>query len=52
LLGKITEEEEFLPFPKDELRKQSEQMPLVNIKTFGLYSTLFEEEIVIIFKTT
>jgi len=49
LLGKITEEEGFLPSEKDKLRKRYEQMPIVDIKTFGLYllySTLLEQEIV------
>jgi transposase len=49
LLGKLTEEEGFLPSEKDELRKLNEQAPVVDIKTFGLYflySTLLEKEIV------
>jgi len=49
LLGRITEEQGFLPSEKDELRKRYEQMPVVDIKTFGLYfmySTLLEQEIV------
>jgi len=48
LLGRITEEEGFLPSEKDALRKRYEQLPVVDIKTFGmyfLYSTLLEKEI-------
>jgi len=48
LLGKITEEEGFIPSEKDELRKRNEQLPVIDIKTFGLYflfSTLMEKEI-------
>jgi hypothetical protein len=48
LLGKITQEEGFLPSEKDALRKQCEQAPAVDVKTFGLYflySTLLEKEI-------
>ena len=37
LLGKITEEEGFIPSEKDELRKRNEQLPVIDIKTFGLY---------------
>ena len=54
LLGKITEEDGFIPSPKDELRKRYEQLPVVDIKTFGLYflfSTLLEKEIVTLKKT-
>jgi hypothetical protein len=48
LLGKITEEDGFIPSDKDSLRRQSEALPQVDIKTFGLYhlfSTLMQEEI-------
>src|SRR5215469_15621918 len=48
LLGKITEKEGFVPSKKDELRRKSEELPQVDIKTFGLYhafSTLMQEEI-------
>jgi len=48
LLGKITEKEGFLPSQKDKLRRKSEELPQVDIKTFGVYnafSTLMEEEI-------
>jgi len=48
LLGKITEEEGFIPSSKDELRRKSEQLPQVDIKTFGvfnLFSELMKEEI-------
>ena len=49
LLGKITEEEGFIPSEKNKLRMRCEQMPVIDIKTFGLYflfSTLMEKEIV------
>ena len=48
LLGKITEEEGFIPSSKDELRRKSEELPRVDIKTFGvfnLFSELMKEEI-------
>lgn len=48
LLGKITEQEGFIPSDKDSLRRKSEALPQVDIKTFGLYhlfSTLMKEEI-------
>ena len=38
LLGKITEKEGFIPSNKDELRKKSEELPKVDIKTFGVYN--------------
>ena len=48
LLGKITETEGFIPSSKDELRRKSEQLPQVDIKTFGvfnLFSDLMKDEI-------
>ena len=48
LLGKITEKEGFVPSPKDTLRKKNEELPQVDIKTFGIYnlfSDLMKEEI-------
>ena len=42
LLGKITEEEGFVPSAKDALRRKSEALPQVDIKTFGVYN-LFSE---------
>jgi hypothetical protein len=48
LLGKITEKEGFIPSAKDELRRKSEELPRVDIKTFGvfnLFSELMKEEI-------
>jgi hypothetical protein len=48
LLGKITENEGFIPSPKDELRRKGEEPPQVDIKTFGvfnLFSQLMKEEI-------
>jgi hypothetical protein len=48
LLGKITEKEGFIPSSKDELRRKSEELPQVDIKTFGIYhlfSDLMKEEI-------
>jgi hypothetical protein len=42
LPGKITEKEGFVPSSKNALRLQSEQLPQVDIKTFGLYN-LFSE---------
>jgi hypothetical protein len=47
LLGKITEKDGFIPSNKDSLRRQSEALPQVDIKTFGLYhlfSTFMQEE--------
>lgn len=49
LLGKITEKEGFIPSKKDELRRKSEELPTVDIKTFGVYnlfSELMKDEIV------
>jgi len=49
LLGKITEKDGFVPSSKDTLRRMSEELPQVDIKTFGLYhlfSDLMKEEIV------
>jgi hypothetical protein len=48
LLGKITEKDGFIPSAKDALRRKSEELPQVDIKTFGLYhlfSDLMKEEI-------
>jgi len=48
LLGKITEEDGFIPSSKDALRRKSEELPQVDIKTFGvfhLFSDLMKEEI-------
>jgi hypothetical protein len=48
LLGKITEKEGFIPSAKDDLRRKSEELPSVEIKTFGVYnlfSSLMKEEI-------
>ena len=48
LLGKITEKDGFIPSSKDALRRISEELPKVDIKTFGLYhlfSDLMKEEI-------
>jgi transposase len=48
LLGKITEKEGFIPSQKDILRQKSEELPQVDIKTFGLYnlfSDLMSDEI-------
>ena len=48
LLGKITEKDGFIPSPKDELRRKGEELPQVDIKTFGvfnLFSELMKEEI-------
>ena len=48
LLGKITEQEGFIPSSKDSLRRKSEELPQVDIKTFGvfnLFSELLKEEI-------
>jgi hypothetical protein len=48
LLGKITEKEGFIPSSKDELRRKGEELPRVDIKTFGvfnLFSELMKEEI-------
>ena len=49
LLGKITEKDRFIPSAKDALRRKSESLPRVDIKTFGLFnlfSDLLQEEIV------
>ena len=48
LLGKITEDDGFIPSSKDTLRRKSDALPHVDIKTFGvfnLFSSLMEEEI-------
>jgi hypothetical protein len=48
LLGKITEEEGFIPSSKNKLREESKELPNVDIKTYGLYAmfeTLLSEEI-------
>ena len=42
LLGKITEKEGFVASSKDSLRRKSEELPQVDIKTFGIYN-LFSE---------
>jgi hypothetical protein len=49
LLGKITEKDGFIPSNKDVLRRKSEELPQVDIKTFGvfnLFSDLMKEEII------
>ena len=49
LLGKITKAEGFIPSSKDGLRRKSEEVPNVDIKTFGvfnLFSELLKEETV------
>ena len=48
LLGKITEKDGFIPSSKDLLRQKSEELPQVDIKTFGvfhLFSDLMKDEI-------
>jgi hypothetical protein len=48
LLGKITEGEGFVPSSKDELRRKGQELPRVDIKTFGvfrLFSELMKEEV-------
>jgi hypothetical protein len=48
LLGKITEDKGFIASEKNELRKMQEQIPVVEIKNYGLYflyKTLMEREI-------
>ena len=48
LLGKITEQDGFIPSPIDDLRRKSEALPKVDIKTicvFHLFSELLKEEI-------
>ena len=48
LLGRITEDKGFLPSEKDEPRIYREQVPTIDIKTYGLYflySTLLDREI-------
>ena len=48
LLGKITEHEGFLASDKDTIRQKAQQLPKVDIKTFGVYnlfSNLLEKEI-------
>ena len=37
LLGKLTETDGFIPSNKDLIRQKAEQLPTVDIKTFGLY---------------
>ena len=38
LLGKITEQDGFIPSSKDELRRKCEELPQVDIKTFGIFN--------------
>ena len=48
LMGKITEEDGFIPSDKDVIRQKAAQLPKVDIKNFGvynLYSNLISEEI-------
>jgi len=48
LLGKITEHEGFIPSQKDTMRNKIEELPQVDIKTFGIYnlfSDLIQNEI-------
>ena len=48
LLGKITEKDGFIASSKDLLRQKSEELPKVDIKTYGvfkLFSELMKEEI-------
>lgn len=48
LLGKITEEEGFVPSDKDLIRQKASQLPKVDIKTYGVYylfSALLADEI-------
>jgi len=48
LLGKITEKDGFIPSSKDMLRQKSEELPNVDIKTYGvfkLFSELMKDEI-------
>ena len=48
LLGKITEKDGFIPSSKDMLRQKSEELPNVDIKTYGvfkLFSELMRNEI-------
>jgi hypothetical protein len=48
LLGKITPDDGFVPSEKDRLRQETEQIPRVDIKTYGLYhlfDKLMSEEI-------
>jgi hypothetical protein len=48
LLGKITQKDGFIPSSKDLLRQKSEELPQVDIKTYGVYnlfSALMKEEI-------
>ena len=47
LLGKITEQQGFVPSAKDELRRKGDELPQVDIKIFGvfnLFSELMKEE--------
>ena len=41
-MGKITEKEGFIPSSKDVLRRKSEELPQVGIKTFGVYNLFLE----------
>ena len=41
LLGKITEKDGFIPSSKDALRRKSEELPKVDVKTFGGYHLFF-----------
>lgn len=48
LLGKLTEEDGFIPSDKDLMRQKANVLPKVDIKTFGVYhlfSSLLSEEI-------
>ncbi|GHV29100.1 hypothetical protein FACS1894176_11690 [Bacteroidia bacterium] len=48
LLGKITQEAGFVPSDKDKIRRQCNQVPVVDIKTYGvfhLFEDLLKEEI-------
>jgi hypothetical protein len=41
LLGKITQEDGFISSEKDDLRRKSSELPLVDIKTFGIFNLFF-----------
>ena len=48
LLGKITQQAGFVPSDKDKIRRQCEQVPVVDIKMYGifhLFEDLLKEEI-------
>lgn len=48
LLGRITQQDGFIPSSKNELRERCEHLPVVDIKMYGLYhlfSTLMEGEV-------